>query len=173
MLTDFLVLGSGVAGLRAAIELSRYGDVFVVTKERPAEGSTGYAQGGVAVALSDEDTIGFHYKDTIKAGAGLCNEKAVKILVREGPERILELMRWGAKFDMKGEKLSFGREAAHSIDRIIHAKGDATGEEIETALLNKVKSLPNISKLPFCFTIDLIVKNKICRGALLLSYQGE
>lgn len=173
MLTDFLVLGSGVAGLRAAIELSRYGNVTVVTKERPAEGSTGYAQGGVAVALSDEDTIGFHYKDTIKAGAGLCNEKAVRVLVKEGPERILELISWGAIFDMKGKKLSFGREAAHSIDRIIHAKGDATGEEIETALLSKVKSLPNISKLPFCFTIDLIVKDNMCSGALLLSNQGE
>lgn len=172
-ITDFLVLGSGVAGLRSAIELSKYGNVTVVTKDRPAEGSTGYAQGGVAVALSDEDTIGFHFNDTIKAGAGLCNKKAVHVLVEEGPERILELISWGAKFDMLGEKLSFGREAAHSIDRIIHAKGDATGEEIESALLNKVKSIPNISKLPFCFTVDLIVKNNICRGALLLSAAGE
>lgn len=172
-ITDFLVLGSGVAGLRAAIELSRYGEVAVVTKDRPAEGSTGYAQGGVAVALSDEDTIGFHFNDTIKAGAGLCNKRAVKVLVEEGTKRILELISWGAKFDMMGEKLSFGREAAHSIDRIIHAKGDATGEEIESALLNKVKFIPNISKIPFCFTVDLIVKNNICRGSLLLSTAGR
>src|SRR4030067_576954 len=90
-----------------------------------------------------------------------------------GLRAAIELISWGRKFDMLGEKLSFGREAAHSIDRIIHAKGDATGEEIESALLNKVMSIPNISKLPFCFTADLIVKNNICRGALLLSQSGE
>src|SRR4030067_3733188 len=101
-ITDLPVLGGGVAGLRAAIELSYYGNVTVVPKDRPAEGSTGYAQGGVAVALSDEDTIGFHFNDTIKAGAGLCNKKAVKVLVGEGPGKITELISWGAKFDKIG-----------------------------------------------------------------------
>src|SRR5512135_2476133 len=122
--TDFLVIGSGVAGLRAAIELSRHGRVMVVTKDIPTESSTEYAQGGVAVALSDEDEVGIHFEDTIKAGAGLCKEEAVSILVEEGPQRILELIEWGAEFDKEGTKLAFTREGAHSRRRILHARGD-------------------------------------------------
>jgi len=105
--TDFLIIGSGVAGLRAAIELAPHGNVIVVTKDRPAESSTEYAQGGIAVALSDEDEVGIHYEDTLRAGDGLCREDAVRILVEEGPERILELISWGAEFDKEGMKLDF------------------------------------------------------------------
>jgi L-aspartate oxidase len=97
--TDFLIIGGGVAGLRAAIELSRSGRVLVVTKDALSESSTEYAQGGVAVALSYEDEISIHYEDTLKAGDGLCIRKAVKTLVEEGPTRILELISWGAEFD--------------------------------------------------------------------------
>src|SRR5208282_5933897 len=95
--TDFLVIGSGVAGLRAAIELAEHGSVIVVTKDVPTESSTEYAQGGVAVALSDEDEVGIHLEDTIKAGSGLCKEAAVRVLVEEGPGRISELIEWGAE----------------------------------------------------------------------------
>lgn len=164
--TDFLVIGGGVAGLRAAIKLAKSGNVLVITKAR--ETSTEYAQGGVAVALSDEDEVGIHYEDTIRAGDGLCNEKAVKILVEEGPERIIELISWGAEFDREGLKLDFTQEAAHTRRRILHAHGDATGREIERVLLNKVRSIPNISKYEFAFTIDLLVENGACKGALLL-----
>jgi len=111
---DFLIIGSGVAGLRAAIEMAPYGSVLVVTKDRPAESSTEYAQGGIAVALSDEDEVGIHFEDTLRAGDGLCRERAVKILVEEGPERIRELISWGAAFDKEGTKLDFTMEAAHS-----------------------------------------------------------
>jgi len=164
--TEFLVIGSGVAGLRAAIELARAGDVLVVTKG--IESSTEYAQGGVAVALSDEDEVRIHYEDTIRAGDGLCNQKAVKILVEEGPERIRELIEWGAEFDREGTKLAFTQEAAHTKRRILHAHGDSTGRELLRVLLNKARSLPNISRYEFAYTIDLLVDDGICKGALLL-----
>ncbi|MEW6066721.1 MAG: L-aspartate oxidase [Nitrospirota bacterium] len=165
---DFLVIGSGVAGLRAAIELANYGDVLVVTKDKPAESSTEYAQGGIAVALSDEDEVGIHYEDTLKAGDGLCREDALKILVEEGPKRILELISWGAEFDKEGTKLSFTMEAAHSRKRVLHAHGDSTGKELERVLLHKAISFPVIRKYPFAFTMDLIVKDGKCYGAYIV-----
>jgi L-aspartate oxidase len=164
VITDFLVIGSGVAGLRAAIELASYGDVLVVTKDIPTESSTEYAQGGVAVALSDEDEVGIHFEDTIRAGDGLCNEEAVKVLVEEGPKRILELIDWGAEFDKEGLKLSFTMEAAHSRKRILHAHGDSTGREIERVLINKVMQLGNVRRIQFCTAVDLIIEDNRCLG---------
>src|SRR5512140_1582458 len=99
---DFLIIGSGVAGLRAAIELSAFGRVLILTKSRADESNTEYAQGGIAVAMSDEDEIGLHYQDTIRAGDGLCNEPAVRTLVEEGPRRIRQLIEWGTHFDREG-----------------------------------------------------------------------
>ncbi len=167
--TDFLVIGSGVAGLRAAIELSRHGQVLVLTKDTASAGSTGQAQGGIAVALSDEDRIIFHLEDTIRAGAGLCNPEAVRTLVEEGPERILEMISWGAEFDHEGAHLAFTREAAHSKRRIVHAQGDSTGREVERALLAHVKTLPNVKKLDFHYTMDLIIREGTCVGVYLLN----
>lgn len=166
--TDYLIIGSGVAGLRAAIELGKKGNVLIATKDLPQESSTEYAQGGVAVALSDEDEIGIHFEDTIKAGDGLCNEEAVKILVSEGPERIIELINWGAEFDKEGSKLAFTLEAAHSRKRVLHAHGDSTGREIERVLINKVSTLQRVTKASFTMAIDLIVEEGRCIGALLL-----
>ena len=167
-IVDFLIIGSGVAGLRAAIELAPHGNVLIVTKDRPTESTTEYAQGGIAVALSDEDEIGIHFEDTLRAGDGLCREEAVKILVEEGPERIIELISWGAEFDREGTKLDFTLEAAHTRRRILHAHGDATGREIVRVLLGKVNSFPSIETYPFSFTIDLIVKDGECYGAFIL-----
>lgn len=164
---DYLIIGSGVAGLRAAIQMAPFGNVLVVTKDRPAESSTEYAQGGIAVALSDEDEVGIHYEDTIRAGDGLCRENAVRILVEEGPDRIRELISWGAEFDKEGTKLDFTIEAAHSRKRILHARGDSTGKELERVLLSKVKSFPSVRKYPFAFTEDLIVQDGECWGALV------
>jgi L-aspartate oxidase len=166
--TDFLVIGSGVAGLRAAIELSHHGRVLIVTKDIPTESCTEYAQGGVAVALSDEDEVGIHFEDTIKAGAGLCKEEAVTILVEEGPARILELIEWGAAFDKEGAKLAFTREAAHSRRRVVHAQGDSTGREMERVLLQKVISLKGVKASRFSTAVDLIIKDGICTGATIL-----
>lgn len=165
---DFLIIGGGVAGLRAAIELADYGNVLVVTKERPDECTTEYAQGGIAVALSDEDEVGIHFEDTLKAGDGLCSEDAVKILVEDGPERIFELISWGAEFDREGTKLDFTMEAAHSRKRILHAHGDSTGRELQRVLLNKVCSFPTVKKYQFGFAVDLIVKEGKCLGAYIL-----
>ena len=163
---DFLIIGSGVAGLRAAIELAPHGNVLVVTKDLPAESSTEYAQGGIAVALSDEDEVGIHFEDTLRAGDGLCREDAVKILVEEGPQRILDLMSWGAEFDKEGTKLDFTMEAAHSRKRVLHAHGDSTGKELERVLLNKVRSFPSVRKYAFAFTEDLIMSEGRCCGCI-------
>ncbi|MEW6110334.1 MAG: L-aspartate oxidase [Nitrospirota bacterium] len=165
---DFLVIGSGVAGLRAAIELAPHGEVLVVTKEKPSESSTEYAQGGIAAVMSDEDRVGIHFEDTLKAGDGLCREDAVKTLVEEGPDRIMELISWGAEFDREGLKLALTIEAAHSRRRILHAHGDATGKELERVLLNKVRSFPSVRKYPFAYTVDLIIKDSKCHGAYVL-----
>ncbi len=165
---DFLIIGSGVAGLRAAIELAPRGEVVVVTKDRPSESSTEYAQGGIAAVMSDEDEVGIHLEDTLKAGDGLCRQEAVKALVEEGPERIQELIAWGAAFDREGIKLSLTLEAAHSRRRILHAHGDSTGRELERVLLDRARSLPSVRKYPYAFTVDLIVRDSRCYGAYVL-----
>ena len=169
---DFLVIGSGVAGLRAAIELAPHGKVLVATKDVPTESSTEYAQGGIAVAMSDEDEVGIHLEDTLKAGDGLCDESAVKILVEEGPWRIIELISWGAEFDREGTKLAFTKEAAHSKNRILHAQGDSTGKELERVLIKKVRTYKSVKKYPFAFTIALIVHDGECFGASMVK-DGE
>jgi L-aspartate oxidase len=165
---DFLIIGGGVAGLRAAIALAPHGSVCVLTKDVATESATGYAQGGIAVALSDEDTVGVHYEDTLRAGDGLCNEEAVRILVEEGPERIRELISWGAEFDREGTKLAFGLEAAHSKKRVLHAHGDATGRELVRALIGKARSYDSVSRIPFSVVTDLMVEDGECHGALAL-----
>src|SRR5512135_2786895 len=143
MSPDFLVIGAGVAGLRAAIELAEAGRVLVVAKESLRESSSEYAQGGIAVALSDDDEVSLHEQDTLYAGDGLCNRSAVRTLVEEGPAAIQELIEWGAEFDRDEGGLSFTREAAHSRSRVLHAHGDSTGREIARTLLRKASALPN------------------------------
>lgn len=170
--TDFLVIGGGVAGLRAAIELAPHGSVTLITKDVTTESSTEYAQGGIAVALSDEDQVGIHYEDTIKAGAGLCDEAAVRILVEEGPARIQELIAWGAEFDREGSRLSFTLEAAHSRKRVLHAHGDATGKELLRVLVNKARAHENITRHPFSTVVDLIMHEGRCAGAVVLQRRG-
>ncbi|MBA2620853.1 MAG: FAD-dependent oxidoreductase, partial [Acidobacteria bacterium] len=125
--TDFIVVGSGIAGLRAAVELAETGArVTVLTKDKTQESNTEYAQGGVAVVLSDDDAAELHEEDTLVAGAGLCDEKAVEILVNDGTKYIQELIDWGTEFDRESGKLAFTKEAAHSRRRILHAHGDST-----------------------------------------------
>ena len=161
---DYIVIGSGVAGLRAAIELAKNGRVTVLTKERLDESNTEYAQGGVAVVLSDDDEINLHYEDTLVAGAGLCDEKAVRVLVEEGPKYITELIEFGAQFDKEDGELSFTQEAAHSRRRILHAHGDSTGREIVRSLIAYAKKNPNITLQAHAATIDLMVEDGGCVG---------
>ncbi len=132
---DFLVMGAGVAGLRAAVELARHGDVLVVTKESLGESNTHYAQGGIAVATEGEEDVAVHLNDTLAAGDGLVYRPAAQVLVAEGPLRVAELIEWGARFDRDNGRLLRTREGAHSRPRILHANGDATGAEISRSLV--------------------------------------
>src|SRR5215475_10368621 len=170
---DFLVIGAGVAGLRAGIELAAAGKVVVLAKREIRDSATHYAQGGIAAALSDEDEVSLHLQDTLVAGDGICNVDAVRVLVEEGPPRIEELIEWGTKFDRDGTKLAFTREGAHSRSRILHAHGDSTGREILRALYAKAKTLPNISVLEFEFSTDLqTADGRVC-GIRLITEKGE
>ena len=169
---DFLVVGAGVAGLRAAIELASAGTVLVLAKDTLSESSSVYAQGGIAAALSDDDDIELHEQDTLAAGDGLCNPEAVRALVEEGPTAIEELIEFGAGFDRDGARLAFAREGAHSRNRVLHANGDSTGKEISRALYAKAASIPNIQFHSFMFVTDFLVADGVVAGALAVDEQS-
>ena len=157
---DYAVVGSGIAGVRAAIELSQAGSVLVLAKSNLNESATAYAHGGIAVALSDEDEIGLHEQDTLDSGDGLCRAETVALLVEEGPKYITQLIDWGTEFDRAGTKLAFTRETAHSRSRVLHAHGDSTGREISRALLARAHSIPHLHLRPHAFTTRLIIERK-------------
>jgi L-aspartate oxidase len=164
---DFLILGSGIAGLTFALQVAPRGRVAIVTKKDRAESNTNYAQGGIASVTSKEDSFEFHVRDTLAAGAGLCKENVVRTIVEEGPARIQELIELGMKFSEReapsedgGKELDLGREGGHSKRRILHAK-DVTGREIERALLNAVSKQPNIEIFENHIAIDLITSQKL------------
>jgi L-aspartate oxidase len=163
---DFLVIGAGVAGMRAAIELAEAGQVLVVAKDSLRESSSEYAQGGIAVALSDEDEVSLHEQDTLNAGDGLCHRAAVHALVEEGPAAIQELIDWGAAFDRTASGLAFTREGAHSRNRVLHAHGDSTGREIAHTLYRKAASLPNVTFRSYAATIDLLLDDGVCGASV-------
>jgi L-aspartate oxidase len=163
--TDFIVIGSGIAGLRASIELASSGaKVTVLTKDKASESNTEYAQGGVAVVLSDDDKASLHEEDTLVAGAGLCDIEAVNTLVTEGTIYIQQLIEWGTEFDRESGKLIFTQEAAHSRRRILHAHGDSTGKEIVRALIARARQEKSIVLMPFANTEGLIVSDGRCIG---------
>jgi L-aspartate oxidase len=169
LFTDFIVVGSGVAGLRAAIELAKAGaNVTILTKDKANESNTEYAQGGVAVVLAEDDSAELHEEDTMTAGAGLCDEEAVEVLVTEGTRYIQELIDWGAEFDKEGGSLIFTREAAHSRNRILHSHGDATGAEFVRSLIARAGQEKTISLLAFANTDGLLVEDGRCVGVRYL-----
>jgi L-aspartate oxidase len=170
--TDYLVLGSGIAGLRAALGLATRGDVLVVTKDQPTESNTGYAQGGVAVALGPDDDTGLHLEDTLKAGAGIVSAEAARVLVDEGPERIRELAAWGARFDRDAGRFHFTREGAHSRNRVLHALGDATGWEMVRALLERTRHVPRVAVRSFTCSTDLVLQGGRVIGCRFLEEAG-
>ena len=170
--TDFLIVGAGIAGLRAAIGLASVGRVLVVTKEALGESNTHYAQGGIAVAMSGDEDVSLHLEDTVNAGDGLVNREAARVLVEEGPLRVHELLEWGTSFDRENGKLMLTREGAHSRNRILHANGDATGAEIGRSLLAHAQRYQNISLVDWTTTAELMVEGGEVRGAVLLDRDG-
>ncbi len=169
---DFLVIGAGIAGLRAAEQLATGGDVLVVTKQQLAESNTQYAQGGIAVAMGGGEDVDLHWKDTLAAGDGLVDERAARALVEEGPARVSELVDWGTEFDQEHGELLRTREGAHSLPRILHAHGDATGREIGRALLRRVRANPRVQVVPWVELHELLLQDGRVCGAMLLA-DGE
>jgi len=184
---DFLVLGSGIGGLSYALKAAKHGRVAIITKKDRAESNTNYAQGGIAAVTSKEDSIELHVRDTLEAGAGLCQESAVRTIVEEGPARIAELIELGMQFTEReiprsqgARELDLGKEGGHSKRRILHAK-DITGREIERALLAAVAERPNIEVFENHLAVNLITSQKLgyvgenqCLGAYVLNKQtGE
>ncbi len=165
---DFIVIGSGIAGLRAALELSHSGSVMVVTKGSIKESATQWAQGGIAAALHHDDTPKLHLQDTLNAGVRLCNEDAVQILVDEGPECVNELIQLGAKFDQQKGQFHYTKEAAHGHRRILHAK-DNTGKEINKVLGQRLLNQDNISFFDYTMVSQLLMnQQQECMGAVML-----
>lgn len=169
---DFLVIGSGIAGLRAALSLAAAGDVVILTKADPHESNTGYAQGGIAAAVGDDDSPALHGQDTMAAGDGLCYEPAVDVLVAEGPRYVRELLDWGAAFDRDaGGRPALGREAAHSVRRVLHAR-DATGREIGRLLWEKVTAHPRVRVYDDAQAMALMTDGRACVGVTFADGAG-
>jgi L-aspartate oxidase len=160
MVTDFLIIGSGIAGLSLALKLSEFGKVLIITKKQKAESNTNYAQGGIASVLGKDDNFELHIQDTLGCGAGLCNAEAVEKIVREGPVRINELIDYGVRFSKEKGYLRLGKEGGHSRNRIVHAK-DLTGKEIERALLYDISQNKNIEILEYFFAIDFLTDKNL------------
>jgi L-aspartate oxidase len=160
--TDFLIIGSGIAGLSFALKAAQVGTVTIITKKARAESNTNYAQGGIASVVSSDDSFDLHIKDTLDAGVGLCHKEAVEVLVKEGPQRIKELIEFGVEFTRKGTVLDLGREGGHSKNRILHAH-DRSGWEIERALLHAINNHPRITVYENHFAVDLITEHHLGR----------
>jgi len=166
ILTDVLVIGSGVAGARAAIEASRYGLVTLLCKADFTDSATRHAQGGIAVAKKDAAAIQSHYDDTMRVGCGLNRPEAVKLLVNEGPTCIDELVEWGIELDRAAEGFALTREGGHSVHRIVHAHGDQTGRELVRTLRRRVEHIDAIRIFDHCFFLDFLTLDGVCVGAV-------
>jgi len=165
--TDLLVIGGGLAGLRAANAAQPNQNVLVITKDELSESNSHYAQGGIAGVLDPEDRFEDHVADTLAAGGNLCDPEIVDMVVREAPARIEELVAWGTKFDVAGGTLALGREGGHSRERIVHALGDSTGKEVMRAVMHRSRQMPNIEIWERTFTIDLLTYDGRCHGAVV------
>lgn len=171
--TNLLVIGTGIAGLFTAIEASEDRSVLLITKKSLLESNTRYAQGGIAAVTAEDDSPAYHKQDTLIAGAGLCREEAVEVLVSEGPKRVQELIGLGTAFDEENGELALTQEGAHSHRRILHANGDATGYEIVRALSQQVAVHESINIWDEHFVIDLVTDSGECRGAIVQDAAGE
>ncbi len=170
--TDVLVVGGGLAGLRAANSVDPRLSVLVVTKDRLLQSNSTYAQGGIAGVLGPDDEFEHHVEDTLAAGGGLCDVEVTNMVVREGPKRIAELVDWGTRFDKQGGELVLGREGGHSRFRVVHALGDATGKEVMRAVIQWTRNQDNVQIWENAFTLDLFSHEGRCRGAMACSRDG-
>src|SRR6516164_766985 len=173
LFTDILIIGGGIAGLRAALEIPGHLRVLVVTKDSIQQSNSSYAQGGIAGVLSPEDRFENHIEDTLTAGAGLCDCTVVEMVIREAPAQINDLVRWGTEFDQEDGHLALTREGGHSHRRIVHALGDATGHEVMRAIIDHAQQAPNITLWDNTFTIDLLTHQGACAGALVHRPSGS
>src|SRR5436305_3841972 len=164
---DVLVIGAGIAGMRAALEVPPDLTVLVVTKDRITESNSSYAQGGIAGVLAPEDRFENHVEDTLVAGDGLCDRDVVEMVVREAPAQIERLVNWGTKFDEENGSLALTREGGHSHRRIVHALGDSTGFEVMRAIIATARNAPNVTLWDDTFTIDLLTHEGRCCGAIV------
>lgn len=171
--TDVLIIGGGLAGLRAANEVDPGARCVVVTKDAVQESNSSYAQGGIASVWDPEDRFEDHVRDTLTAGGSLCDPAIVETVVREAPQRVSELIEWGTRFDSHGGALMLGREGGHSHQRIVHALGDATGREVMRAVIVRTRARPNVMLWEQAFTIDLLTEGGVCRGAIVARVDGQ
>ena len=165
--TDVLIIGGGLAGMRAAQEIDPSLRTMILTKDKVEESNSAYAQGGIASVWDPEDRFDNHIQDTLVAGCDLCDLRTVEMVVREAPERVAELIQWGTRFDQLDGALVLGREGGHSHQRIIHALGDATGKEIMRAMIQHTRSLSNVEICEEAYTIDLLTYDDRCCGAIV------
>lgn len=172
MNTDFLVVGSGIAGLNFALKVANYGRVIIVTKKEIMESNTNLAQGGIATVTRKDDSVQLHIKDTVNVGSGLSNKRIVKILAEKGPEAIRNLLSFGVKFDKENDELHLTTEGGHSMARVLHS-GDSTGREIEQSMTESIRKSKDIEVFEDCFAIDLILKNTGCIGARILDIKNR
>jgi len=170
---DFVIVGSGLAGLYTAFRASRYGNVALVTKSKVRDSNSYYAQGGIAAVTDEDDTPALHFEDTIVAGRGLCDYSAVNILVTEGPERIRELVREGMRFDMSDGLFALGLEGGHHKRRILHAGGDVTGMKITNFMIEKILSCKNIELFENHSAIEVLTENNICYGVRIWNLDSD
>lgn len=171
--TDVLIIGGGIAGIRAALEIDPRLDVLVVTKDTLDVSNSAYAQGGIAGVLDPSDDVADHERDTLAAGCGLCDRDIVRMVVREAPQRIRELAELGARFDRENGRLALTQEGGHSHRRIVHALGDATGKEVMRALVQKIRDAAHIRTWERAFTVDLLTHEGRCRGAFVCGTDGR
>lgn len=173
IVTDFIVVGSGIAGLTTALSLASSGQVMILTKAKEDSSNSFRAQGGIAAAIGENDSPELHRDDTLRTGVDLCNPDSVDLMVKMAPDTIRLLAKWGTPFDQKNGRIELAREGSHSVSRILHVHGDSTGAGITSSLLAQATRCESIELKTHTMVKDLIVHEKVCRGVMTIDHSGE